>query len=180
MTVTRDCFESSNKPVPLIPLIDTYSSGGHSTHFYRPQRSCGQGNIFTPVCHSVHGGEWSRGVSGLGGCLVWGWCLVGGCLVWGCVVLGGIWSGGCGPGGCLVQGGVWGCGLGGVVPGGVWSGGVWSGGGGPGGLPPQNFFSFFIHFWGIFFLDLFFWIFLGRIFFFGFFNKFFSWFFFFF
>ena len=28
--------------------------------FYRPQRSCGQGNIFAPVCHSVHGG---------GGCL---------------------------------------------------------------------------------------------------------------
>ena len=27
---------------------------------YRPQRSCGQGNIFTPVCHSVH-----RGVSAL-------------------------------------------------------------------------------------------------------------------
>ena len=26
--------------------------------YYRPQRSCGQGNIFTPVCHSVH-----RGVS---------------------------------------------------------------------------------------------------------------------
>ena len=25
--------------------------------FYRPQRSCGQGNIFTPVCHSVHRGE---------------------------------------------------------------------------------------------------------------------------
>ena len=25
-------------------------------HFYRPQRSCGQGNIFTPVYHSVHGG----------------------------------------------------------------------------------------------------------------------------
>ena len=25
-------------------------------HFYRPQRSCGQGNIFTPVCHSVHRG----------------------------------------------------------------------------------------------------------------------------
>ena len=24
--------------------------------FYRPQRSCGQGNIFTPVCHSVHRG----------------------------------------------------------------------------------------------------------------------------
>ena len=27
--------------------------------FYRPQRSCGQGNIFTPVCHSVHGGRGS-------------------------------------------------------------------------------------------------------------------------
>ena len=27
-----------------------------SIYFYRPQRSCGQGNIFTPVCHSVHGG----------------------------------------------------------------------------------------------------------------------------
>ena len=25
-------------------------------YVYRPQRSCGQGNIFTPVCHSVHGG----------------------------------------------------------------------------------------------------------------------------
>ena len=25
-------------------------------HLYRPQRSCGQGNIFTPVCHSVHRG----------------------------------------------------------------------------------------------------------------------------
>ena len=26
-------------------------------NIYRPQRSCGQGNIFTPVCHSVHRGE---------------------------------------------------------------------------------------------------------------------------
>ena len=25
-------------------------------HYYRPKRSFGQGNIFTPVCHSVHGG----------------------------------------------------------------------------------------------------------------------------
>ena len=25
-------------------------------HIYRPQRSCGQGNIFKPVCHSVHRG----------------------------------------------------------------------------------------------------------------------------
>ena len=27
-----------------------------SIYLYRPQRSCGQGNIFTPVCHSVHRG----------------------------------------------------------------------------------------------------------------------------
>ena len=26
------------------------------SNFYRPKRSFGQGNIFTPVCHSVHGG----------------------------------------------------------------------------------------------------------------------------
>ena len=25
-------------------------------HYYRPKRSFGQGNIFTPVCHSVHRG----------------------------------------------------------------------------------------------------------------------------
>ena len=24
-------------------------------NYYRPQRSCGQGNIFTPVYHSIHG-----------------------------------------------------------------------------------------------------------------------------
>ena len=27
-----------------------------SEHYYRPKRSFGQGNIFTPVCHSVHRG----------------------------------------------------------------------------------------------------------------------------
>ena len=30
--------------------------------FYRPQRSCDQGNIFAPVCHSVHGGGGSTSV----------------------------------------------------------------------------------------------------------------------
>ena len=29
---------------------------GILANIYRPQRSCGQGNIFTPVCHSVHWG----------------------------------------------------------------------------------------------------------------------------
>ena len=28
----------------------------HFADIYRPQRSCGQGHIFTPVCHSVHRG----------------------------------------------------------------------------------------------------------------------------
>ena len=27
-----------------------------TVHFYRPKRSFGQGNIFTPLCHSVHRG----------------------------------------------------------------------------------------------------------------------------
>ena len=35
----------------------------HQYH-YRPQRRCGQGNIFTPVCHSVHGGVSSRDTPG--------------------------------------------------------------------------------------------------------------------
>ena len=55
------------------------------------KRSLGQGNIFTPVCHSVHsGGAWSGGgSSGPGGCLVlWRGLLPG-------VVPG--------PGGCLVE-----------------------------------------------------------------------------
>ena len=30
--------------------------------FYRPQTKLGQGNIFTPVCHSVHKGEASDSV----------------------------------------------------------------------------------------------------------------------
>ena len=37
--------------------------GGALTYYYRPQQSCGQGYIFTPVCHSLQ----------RGGCLVWGW-----------------------------------------------------------------------------------------------------------
>ena len=33
-----------------------YSSGWFSTAYYRPQRSCGQGNVFTGVCLSTGGG----------------------------------------------------------------------------------------------------------------------------
>ena len=29
----------------------------HMLHYYRPQRSCGQGYVFTRVCDSVHGGS---------------------------------------------------------------------------------------------------------------------------
>ena len=67
------------------------------------KRSLGQGNIFTPVCHSVH-----RGVPGPEGCVpdLGGACsrgsALGGCLLWG-----GAWSGGgggaCSGGGCLVD-----------------------------------------------------------------------------
>ena len=37
---------------------DTFPDG-----YYRPKRSFGQGNIFTPVCHSVHRGVWGEGFS---------------------------------------------------------------------------------------------------------------------
>ena len=56
------------------------------------KRSLGQGNIFAPVCHSVHGGGvWSRGVCllwGEGGACSQGGHLVpgGGCLLWGSLV----------------------------------------------------------------------------------------------
>ena len=35
------------------PAVASFFLG---THFYRPQRSCGQGYVFTRVCDSVHGG----------------------------------------------------------------------------------------------------------------------------
>ena len=34
----------------------SHRSPNMSVNFYRPKRSFGQGNIFTPVCHSVHRG----------------------------------------------------------------------------------------------------------------------------
>ena len=63
MAITGDLF----KLIHLIPP-PPLTSGGRSTKSwqvggmhptgmlscYRPQRSCGQGNIFTPVCHYVH------------------------------------------------------------------------------------------------------------------------------
>ena len=52
------------------------------------KRRLGQGNVFTPVCHSVHRGVWSRGDACWGGL----WSQVGGCLL---------------PGGCLLRGGGW-------------------------------------------------------------------------
>ena len=39
-------------------------SGVDLTHNYRPQRSCGQGYVFTRVCDSVHGvGGWGGSAS---------------------------------------------------------------------------------------------------------------------
>ena len=40
----------NNKRIRIVKLI------ADSRDYYRPQRNCGQGNIFTPVCHSVQGG----------------------------------------------------------------------------------------------------------------------------
>ena len=111
--------------------------------FYRPQRSCGQGNIFTGVCLSTGGGC----VLSPRGYLVWGVYLV----------LRGVWSGG----GGVVLGGVWfwgvwlggvvwgwstgvrgGCGLG-VVHRGLGGGVVWQGGGPRGGVTPKIYFLIF-------------------------------------
>ena len=39
-----------------VPWSSGLKKAVQQDHFYRPQRSCGQGNIFTPVCHSVHRG----------------------------------------------------------------------------------------------------------------------------
>ena len=44
------CCQSSHKIPPFQVHIQL------SVFYYRPRRSCGQGNIFTPVCHSVHRG----------------------------------------------------------------------------------------------------------------------------
>ena len=53
----RVCFTYpdliSNQRFLTFALVSLFSK---PLYFYRPQRSCGQGNIFTPVCHSVHRG----------------------------------------------------------------------------------------------------------------------------
>ena len=41
---------------PGFPRGDANFLGGASSYYYRPQRSCGQGNVFTGVCLST-GGE---------------------------------------------------------------------------------------------------------------------------
>ena len=37
-------------------IIQLFIGRLQSNIYYRSQRSCGQGNVFAPVCHSVHGG----------------------------------------------------------------------------------------------------------------------------
>ena len=60
------------------------------TFYYRPQTKFGQGNIFAPVCHSVHRGvPGPKGVSATGGVCSWGGLVPGG---------GGLLPGGSGPG----------------------------------------------------------------------------------
>ena len=78
--------------------------------YYRPKRSFGQGNIFTPVCHSVHRGwgspaclagqSWESLVSGGGSPIFQGVCVgIPACLA-------GQSPGGSGPGGLQFFGGV--------------------------------------------------------------------------
>ena len=84
-------------------------------YFYRPKRSFGQGNIFTRVCDSVHGGVSARGVStrgvsprgglpgGGGGVCRGGVSQRGSARGWGGVCQGGVWQGGL-PGGVFLGG----------------------------------------------------------------------------
>ena len=86
-----------------------------------------QGNIFTPVCHSVRGGGAIPAciAGGIPACLTAGGCAIpaclaaGGCLLPGCLLgVGGAWSGwGSAPGGLP--------GLGVPGPGGSALGGAW-------------------------------------------------------
>ena len=62
---------------------------------YARKRSLGQGNIFTPVCHSVHRGR-----------VVSQHALQQGGGIPACLAAGGSGPGGSAPGGCLVQGGL--------------------------------------------------------------------------
>ena len=99
-------------------------------YHYRPQRSC-EGYVFTPVCHSVHGGCAIPAciAGGIPACLAGG-SAMGGHLLGGCAWPGGVYSRGVsglggvpglgglpcpgvsglggvpGLGGCLVQGGL--------------------------------------------------------------------------
>ena len=82
------CLESIN-PVSLLGIFDISAvQSSAKTLITARKRSLEQGNMFTPVCNSVHmGGAWSggclvRGVPGPGGLPGPGGCLVlGGCLV---------------------------------------------------------------------------------------------------
>ena len=66
MKMTRQCTKmrhflggNGNQSIGVV-VFAQYFKGTHivniSPGLLRPQRSCGQGNIFTPVCHSVHRG----------------------------------------------------------------------------------------------------------------------------
>ena len=117
--VVKQIFTAQTMRVFNILILIALAFDKLKVLFTARKRSLGQGNMFTPVCHSVHGGGgWSRGgLSGLGGAWSCGggawfqgdaWfrgCLVlGGYLVGGCLVLGGVpGPGGLVPEGCRVK-----------------------------------------------------------------------------
>ena len=74
---------------------DDVSTGGQI--YYRPHS--GEGNVFTSVCHSVHGGC-------IPACTWAGGCLPRGVSAWRCLP-GGVCPGGCLPRGVSARGGVW-------------------------------------------------------------------------
>ena len=56
-------FAGTINEIILVPLLKRDKS---YIHYYRPQRSCGQGNVFTGVCLSTGGGRPGRPPEGPG------------------------------------------------------------------------------------------------------------------
>ena len=54
LVITSGCSNGSSGWVGKLRKIKSICGRFRWPSFYRPKRSLGQGNIFTPVCHSVH------------------------------------------------------------------------------------------------------------------------------
>ena len=79
VSLDLDLVGMSVQPLNIDLSIRDFIHFSHAEHIYRPQRSCGQGNIFTRVCLSMGEGDGVVCPGGVcvcpGGCL--GQCMLG-------------------------------------------------------------------------------------------------------